>query len=153
MKSWHGVESPLFLPGRTLCRFCPSVNRHGGTWRIISLLMFNLSAIILRAHWWSRHHFIDFWDCVCISRGCRTPAFWIILKILTPVFKSFHPYTLLWLMASSPQRVCNISCFYWRFTQLKMQLTHWAATLELPVTGFSDPYQLLVRGRTALRCQ
>jgi hypothetical protein len=43
--------------------------------------------------------FHDICDCVCISRGWRTPASWIILKILTPVFKL---NAMLWLKTSSP---------------------------------------------------
>jgi hypothetical protein len=39
----------------------------------------------------SCHHFTDLCDCVCISRGWRTPTSWIIPKIFTPVFKSFKP--------------------------------------------------------------
>jgi hypothetical protein len=48
--------------------------------------------LILRVNRDPCHHFTDICDCVCISRGWRTPASWIILKIPMPFFRWIKPF-------------------------------------------------------------
>jgi hypothetical protein len=62
-------------------------------WRIVFFLMLVHLTSFREPMMILCHNFTDICDCDCISRGWRAPASWIILKILTPVFNSFKPFT------------------------------------------------------------
>jgi hypothetical protein len=101
-KSGWNLRMTRVCVGQTLRRPSSSVNLHGGFdkslpyWRLIHLTSSESQSVIFC------HHFMDTCNCVCSSRGRRTPTSWIILKILTPIFKSFkHSDILLWLKATT----------------------------------------------------
>jgi hypothetical protein len=81
---------PWVCIGQPKCRSSFSINVHGGFGESPSYWCL----IHLPTVWASEsqptiscHPFIDICDCVCMLRDSRTPASWIILKILMAVFK------------------------------------------------------------------
>jgi hypothetical protein len=103
---------PWVSVARTLRNSSSSVNLHGG---LINRIFIDVSFI---RHYSespltiSYHHFMDICDCVCLSRGWRPLASWIIQKILTPVFKSFKPFRKHSNPVYERDSIVTISLFY-----------------------------------------
>jgi hypothetical protein len=148
------------------CRcFCSSVSFCGMNlfrkswwriWRIVSLFLFNSSENLLRVNRSSHVTISRTSASVCISRGRETPLLGSASRSSRPSLKrrefatirtlllaSYPLYNKIWYSLVAPRLRKK-----WR--QLKTQLSHWAATHELSVTGPADPCQLLVRARTTL---
>jgi hypothetical protein len=97
VKPWQDVRlrcvcSSWVCVGRTSRRSPSSVNLQG---ELTNRLLTDVSFV--RHHSESPssiscHSFTDICNCVCVSRGWRAPASSVILKILTPVFKSFKQF-------------------------------------------------------------
>jgi hypothetical protein len=112
----HDVSIHCFSPSVSLCRtnFAQTFLFHKSLWRIcwiISLLIFNSSDIIMRAHQWSHITILWTFSIMCALweaeghqlLGSSRRSSRLSLSHLN------HSNTLLWLKDSSLQTVCKIS--------------------------------------------
>jgi hypothetical protein len=115
--SLQSFFSSTSLCGMNFCQiflFCKYSCRIG--W-IVFLLMFNSFTIILSPLTILYHHLSDICYCVCISRGRRTPAPWMILKIFMPIFELFKSfrYTAVTWGFITPDSLQYVVSFSWCF--------------------------------------